>query len=115
MARFQYHMTVFYTSNYDYTSYDRLDEVVYDFTQFVREHMARDFKMKFGATDFEAISKAVFSTIDDAIDELDFLQECMDAFHDYSFADLFADVLISRRDTTANTFHTMLELHLRQK
>lgn len=116
MAEFDYIITAVFTANYDYTGYDSLFEVIDDFRSFIKREMWAESALVYSATDGEkrVYATAKFSRLEFAVYELDFLQECIDEFSNFSFADLFADVQIAQVNTTTGDVFNVLGVHIQQ-
>lgn len=117
MAEFDYIITAVFTANYDYTGYNSLLEVIDDFRDFIKREMWAESALIYTVTTTEksVYATAQFSRLEFAVYELDFLQECMDEFSNFSFADLFADVQIAQVDRQGGQGLNVLDVHIQQK
>ena len=117
MAEFDYIITVVFTANYDYTGYNSLLEVIDDFRDFIKREMWASSSLAYLVTSTEkcVYATAQFSRLEFAVYELDFLQECMDEFSNFSFADLFADVQIEQVNRQTGQVFNVLNVHIQQK
>lgn len=114
MAVFDYIVSVVFTANYDCTGYESLFEVIDDFRAFIKREMWAESALVYSATDDEKhmYATAKFTRLEFAVYELDFLQECLDEFSNFSFAELFADVQIAQVNATTGEVFNVLGVHI---
>lgn len=112
MNNIKYQIMVNYCANYDYTGYNSLAEVVDDFRDFVKRESWSKFRMQFSADKERPFSRGTFLELENAVFELDFLQECINDFGNFSFADFGAEVSITEINTETGKEFQMLNVFI---